>query len=98
MRRIVFCAAFLLAASSALAQSTAPGGDINALPSGPKSTTTRDSQQDARDAYEQARAECRQVARDERRACVTRAQRDYDKTLHPPGPPRPVRRAASAGR
>ena len=91
-------AALLVAVSGALAQSTAPGGDVNAMPSGPKSTTTRDNQQDAQAAYEQARAECRQVGRDERRACMTRAQRDYDKTLHPPGPPRPARRAASASR
>jgi len=84
-------AALAAAAAGVFSASTTPGGDINALPSGPKSTATRDSRQDAEAAYQQARAECRRVPRDERRDCIAQAQRDFDKTLRQP--PRPPRRS-----
>jgi len=92
MSRLLFLTATLLfAGSNAMAAATAPGADVNALPSGPKTPAARGSQEDAETAYEQARAECRRVARDLRRECVERAQLDYDKRLRtlkpPPRPP-----------
>jgi hypothetical protein len=100
MARFLFAcvaSALLTAGSGALAASTEPGGDINALPTGPKSAPAGDSQRDAEAAFGQARAECRRVNRDERRACIVRAQRDYDKTRRQPVPPRPSRRNVPAG-
>lgn len=87
-------AAFAAAAAGVFSASTTPGGDINALPSGPKSTAARNTQQDAEAAYQQARAECRRVTRDERRECIVQAQRDFDKTLRQP--PRAPRRTPAA--
>lgn len=100
MARVLLTASAVLlmaVGSGVFAASTTPGADINALPAGPKSAATGDSQRDAEAAYEQARAECRRVARDERRECIVRVQRDYDKTLRQPVPPRPSRRDRPVG-
>jgi hypothetical protein len=93
-RLLFFTATLLLAGSNAMAAATTPGADVNALPSGPKAPAARGSQEDAETAYEQARAECRRVARDLRRECVKGVQLDYEKTLRSPKPPRPPRRDA----
>jgi hypothetical protein len=85
------CGALLLAAGSAFAAAGGqPGDDGNATtPSAaPRTEGKADSQRDAEEAFTQGKAECRRVAKDARRDCVRRVERDYDKTQRVVKPPR----------
>ncbi len=85
---LIACAALFLGASGS-ATSQGPGGDVGTAPSAaPKTPGKADAQHDAEAAFERAKAECRGADKGERRDCVKRAQRDYDKTQRVVKPPR----------
>lgn len=89
----VMLAAFAVAAPAA-GQGVGPA-DVNAVP-GPANPQGRsDTQRDAEAAFAQARAECRRVPREERRACVEAAQREHDADRRALGPRRDRRPSAA---
>jgi hypothetical protein len=87
--------ALALAAMSAQADPWWAGG-TNGFPSGSTAQPNTGSQRDAQAAYMQARAECRNVSGDQRRDCIAKSQREYDKDRTLPKPPSGAQAPASS--
>lgn len=71
-------------------------GGMNGFPSSSSAQPNTGTQRDAQAAYMQARAECRNVSGDQRRDCITKSQREYDKDRTLPKPPSGAQAPASS--
>ena len=71
-------------------------GGMEGFPSSSSTQPNSGNQRDAQAAYMQARAECRHVSGDQRRDCISKSQREYDKDRTLPKPPSGAETPASS--